>query len=113
LAEAHYRAGFRTAAKGRYIISGHNSGFIELAGYIKNKYPNYPISTRKLPKWLLWLIAPAVQMTRKEVSYNVGYPFNANNAKGIKDLGMNYRPLENTITEFFAQLVEAGEIKKR
>lgn len=113
LAEAHYQAGMRPEAKGRYIISGENSGFRELAGLIKEEFPQYPISTRKLPKFLLWLMAPSVGMTRKEVKLNVGFPWKANNSKSINDLGMNYRPLKETATEFFSQLVEAGEIEKR
>lgn len=113
LAEAHYQAGMRPVAKGRYIISGENSGFRELAGLIKEEFPQYPISTRKLPKFLLWLMAPSVGMTRKEVKLNVGFPWKANNSKSINDLGMNYRPLKETATEFFSQLVEAGEIEKR
>lgn len=113
LAEAHYQAGMRPEASGRYIISGENSGFRELAGMIKEEFPQYPISTRKLPKFLLWLMAPSVGMTRKEVKLNVGFPWKANNSKSINDLGMNYRPLKETATEFFSQLVEAGEIEKR
>ncbi|MDC0100210.1 NAD-dependent epimerase/dehydratase family protein [Crocinitomicaceae bacterium] len=112
LAEAHFQAGTKAEAKGRYIISGTNSGFLEIAGFIKNKFPNYKIGTKKLPKWMLWLMAPSVGMTRKEVSKNVGFPWKANNSKSIKDLGMKYRPLEGTVTEFFGQLVEAGEIPK-
>lgn len=113
LAEAHYRAGTTPEASGRYIISGANSGFSELAGMIKEKFPQYPISTRKLPKFLLWAIAPSVGMTRKEVKLNVGFPWKANNSKSINELGMKYRPLKETATEFFGQLVEAGEIEKK
>ena len=113
LAIAHFKAGTTPEAKGRYIASGTNSGFRELARILKKAYPNYPISDRKLPKWLLWLVAPTVGMKRKEVSLNVGYPWKANNSKGVKELGLNYRPLSETIVEFFGQLVEAGEIKKK
>lgn len=112
VAEAHFRAGTYPDASGRYIISGENSGFSQLAGYIKEEHPNYPISTRKMPKWFLWLMAPMVGMTRQEVKNNVGYPWKANNSKSVKELEMNYRPLKTTINEFFDQLVEAGEIKK-
>jgi len=113
LGEAHYQAGMTPKANGRYIISGHNSSFIELARIIKEKYPNYPISTRKLPKFMLWLIAPKIGMTRKEVKLNVGYPWKADNSKSKNDLGITYRPLKETATEFFGQLIEAGAIEKK
>lgn len=113
LAVAHYRAGTYPDAKGRHIISGHNSGFQEIARIIKEAYPNYPISTRKIPKWLLWLIAPSVGMTRKEVSFNVGYPWKADNSKSKRELDMEYRPLKETVLEFFDQLVKAEVIEKK
>ena len=113
LAVAHYRAGTYPEASGRHIISAHNSGFLEIAKIIKDAYPNYPISTRKIPKWFLWLIAPTVGMTRKEVSNNVGYPWKADNSKGKRELDMEYRPLKETLVEFFDQLVKAEVIKKK
>ncbi len=113
LAEGHFKAGFTPEASGRYILSGHNSGFLELAKIIKSKYPNYKISERKIPKFLLWMIAPTVGMSRKEVSNNVGYPWKANNSKSVNELGMNYRPLDTTILEFFGQLRDAGVIEKK
>jgi nucleoside-diphosphate-sugar epimerase len=113
LAEAHYQAGMKPEAKGRYIVSGENSGFGQLAGMIKEKYPNYPIGTRKLPKFMIWLLAPTVGMTRKEVKLNVGFPWKANNSKSINELGITYRPLKDTVTEFFGQLVDAGAIEKK
>lgn len=113
LAEAHYRAGTYPDAEGRHIASGHNSGFGELAAIIKNKYPNYPIGTRKLPKFMIWLMAPSVGMTRKMVSRNIGYPWKANNTKSIEKLKMSYRPLNETVEEFFGSLVDAGVIEKK
>lgn len=113
LAEAHFRAGTYPDAKGRHIISGHDTGFSEISKLIKEAYPNYKISTRKLPKFMLWLVAPTVGMTRKEVSNNIGYPWKANNSKSIQELKMTYRPLKETVLEFFDQLVDAGVIEKR
>ncbi|XOV65890.1 MAG: NAD-dependent epimerase/dehydratase family protein [Fluviicola sp.] len=113
LAVAHYRAGTLPDAEGRHIISAHDSSFGEIAAIIKNNYPNYPISTRKLPKFIIWLMAPSVGMTRKMVSKNIGYPWSADNSKSIEKLGMEYRPLEDTVTEFFGSLVDAGVIEKK
>lgn len=113
LAEAHFKAGTLPDAEGRHIISAHDSSFAELASIIKNKFPNYPIGTRKIPKFMIWLMAPSVGMTRKMVSLNIGYPWSADNSKGIEKLGMNYRPLKDTVEEFFGSLIEAGVIGKK
>ncbi len=113
LAVAHFFAGTKPEAEGRHIVSGTNSGFGEIAGIVKKHFPTYPISTKKLPKFMIWLMAPSVGMTRKMVAKNIGYPWKADNSKSIKKLGVTYRPLEETIREFFGQLVDAGVIEKK
>ncbi|MCR9170874.1 MAG: NAD-dependent epimerase/dehydratase family protein [bacterium] len=113
LAEAHYKAGTMPDAEGRHIISAHDSSFGELASIIKNEYPNYPIGTKKIPKFMIWLMAPSVGMTRKMVSKNIGYPWSADNSKSIEKLKMNYRPLNETVVEFFESLRDAGVIEKK
>ncbi|MCH2225751.1 MAG: diaminohydroxyphosphoribosylaminopyrimidine deaminase, partial [Crocinitomicaceae bacterium] len=93
--------------------SGTNTSFGEVANIIKSKFPNYPISTKRLPKFIAWLMAPSVGMTRKMAKLNIGYPWKANNSKSIQELGITYRPLKETVTEFFSQLIEAGVIEKK
>lgn len=113
LAVAHYNAGTYPDAEGRHIASGHNSSFGEMARIIKNKFPNYPIGKGKVPKFMIWLIAPSAGLTRKIVSRNVGYPWKANNTKSKEKLGMSYRPLQESVEEFFGSLVYAGVIERK
>lgn len=113
LGEAHYRAGYKEEANGRNIISGTDTSFLEMAGILKETFPKYPFPKNKLPKLLIWLMAPAVGMSRAMVSKNVGYKWSANNSKSKKELGMIYRPLKETMVDFFKQLEEANVIKKR
>ena len=47
-------------------------------------------------------------ITRRFVSQNIGRPWKADNAKSVRELGMSYRPLEETFTEHFQQLADAG-----
>lgn len=111
VAEAHYRAGFTPEAKGRYIVSGHDSDLAELAAILRKHFGGrYPIPTRILPKWLVWLVGPWVNegMTRRFVSRNIGLPWKADNGKGVRELGLAYRPLEGTVVEFFQQMADAG-----
>jgi nucleoside-diphosphate-sugar epimerase len=116
VARAHLLAGYTPAAKGRHITSGHNSGFPQIAAILRGHFGKrfkFPKSTS--PKFLIWLIGPMLNaaLTRKIVTRNVGYAFNADNSKGIRELGMQYRPLEETIIEFFQHLVDAGRVKPR
>ena len=47
-------------------------------------------------------------MTRKVVTLNVGLPWRSDNSKSVRELGMSYRPLDETLVDFFQQLVDAG-----
>ena len=114
LAEAHFKAAFTPEAKGRYIISGHNTDFPSLAEALVDKFGNgYPIPRKVMPKWLVWLMAPMVNkaMTRKWVSRNVNLPWVGDNSKGVQDLGMQYRPMQESMIDFFQQLIDSGQLQ--
>lgn len=113
LAQAHMAAAFTPEARGRHIISAHNTDFIEMATTLLEKYGDkYPIPRKAMPKWLVWLVAPMIDktITRKWVVRNVNVPWKGDNSKSIQELGMNYRPLQESMTDFFQQAVESGLI---
>ena len=112
LAVAHYNAGYTPEAEGRHIVSAENSSFLALAEMLKKKYPEYPLPKRKLPKFLVWLAGPSQGMPRKMVARNIGFPWHADNSKSVEKLNMKYRPLEETITDFFGHLIEEGVVNK-
>jgi hypothetical protein len=51
-------------------------------------------------------MAPVVGVKRKMIANNVGYFFKVNNSKSIKELGIKYRPLEESIVDFFQQMID-------
>ncbi|MGD8920750.1 MAG: diaminohydroxyphosphoribosylaminopyrimidine deaminase, partial [Gammaproteobacteria bacterium] len=111
LAEAHLIAAFTPEASGRYITSGHNTDFHELAQALLERYGNdYPIPRRVMPKWLVWLVGPLVNkaMTRKMVALNVDRPWRADNSRGVRELGITYRPFRESIEDFFQQMIDSG-----
>jgi dihydroflavonol-4-reductase len=115
LAEAHYRAGFTPNAKGRHIVSGHNTDLFAMSQTLIDKYgDDYPIPRKALPKWLLWLIGPFVDktMSRKIIARNIDLPWKGDNSKGIKELGLSYRPLAQSMNDFFQQMVDSGLVSK-
>jgi dihydroflavonol-4-reductase len=115
VAEAHYLAGFTPSASGRYIVSAHDSDFAELVALLRQRFGDrYPIPKRTLPKWLVWMVGPVVNkaMTRKAVSRNVGHPFTADGSKATRELGVTYRPLEETVVELFEQMIENGVLDR-
>ena len=109
LAEAHYQAGFTPEAKGRHIISGHNTFFLDMAKVLLPRYgKHYPLPRKEAPKWLLWLVGPMINkaLTRKFISRNAGYPWKGDNSKSIRELGVSYRPLENSMNDAFQQMID-------
>ncbi len=116
LAEAHYQAGFVSEAQGRYITSGHNTNFLEMAQTLANKFGDkLPIPSKALPKWLLVAIGPWVNklFSRKYIRNNVNIAFNADNSKIKKDLGVQFRPLKETMVESFQLLIDEGILKPK
>ncbi|MDR9442071.1 MAG: SDR family oxidoreductase [Schleiferiaceae bacterium] len=111
VAEAHYRAAFTPTAQGRYITSGHNTDFLEIAQQLLPRYGGpYPIPRKALPKWLLLLIGPLVNkiFSRKMVRRNVNVPFRVNNQKIKKELDLNFRPMRETVEDSFQYMIDSG-----
>lgn len=116
VAEAHFKAGFTTSAKGRYITSGHNSSFLQMATSLQSKYSSkFPIPKKALPKWLAWTFGPMLDksVTRKFISNNVNIEWKANNTKIKKELEISFRPLETTMQDGFQTLIDEGILKPK
>ncbi len=112
LSFAHYQAGFTPEAEGRHIVSAENISFLDLSKALQTKYGNaFPFPKKTLPKFLVWLAAPAIGLKRKMIKLNVGYKWQVDNSKGKQTLGINYRPISESIVEFFQQMIEAGMVK--
>ena len=111
LAEAHFRAAVTLSAKGRHITSGHNTAFPEMANALRQHFGDaYPFPKKALPKLLVWLVGPIMDagLTRKMVSLNVNRPWRADNTKSVRELGVTYRPLEESLVDFFQQMIDSG-----
>lgn len=109
VAEAHYQAGFRPQAKGRHIVSGYNTNFLEIGETLQEKYgDDYPIPKSAVPKWLLMLIGPWINkaLTRKFIRRNVNEEWRADNSKSKRELGINYRPMKETMEDSFQMLID-------
>jgi len=113
LAEAHFNAGFLPQANGRHIISAEETSFLDLSVMLQKKYGNqYPLPKKTLPKFLVWLMAPLAGLKRKMISRNVGYHWRVDHTKSIKELALKYRPVEESIVDFFEQMIDNKVFKK-
>ncbi len=116
VAEAHYKAGYTPNANGRYIASAHNSDFLEMGTVLLPKYgEKFPLPKKALPKWLLMIVGPITNkmFTRKLIRNNVNVPWNADNSKIKKELGISFRPLKETMEDSFQVLIDEGILKAK
>lgn len=116
VAKAHLLAGFTPEAEGRYITSGHNTNFLEMALALQPKFGgNYPIPKKALPKWLLMIVGPLANklFTRQVIRNNVDIPFNADNSKIHKELGIEFLPIKTTMEDSFQVLINEKIIKAK
>ncbi len=114
VADAHFNAGYTPEASGRYITSAHNTDFLEMGIILLPKYgAKYPLPKRALPKWLLMLVGPFVNklFTRRFIRNNVNIPWNADNSKIKRELGITFKPLKETMEDSFQMLIDEGLIK--
>lgn len=113
VADAHIAAAFLLGAEGRHITAGYETDFHAFLSTLAEPYGDrYPIPTRVLPKWLVWLAGPAVGLPRRFVAGNVGYAWRADNSKSCERLGLRYRPLEDSVRDMFGWMIDEGYFEK-
>lgn len=112
VARAHILAGFTPSASGRHICTSEDRSFLDMANALRRDFSEFPLPKGYVPKWLFSLIAPMVGFTRKYVKLNVGYDIRMDNSYIKKDLGMDFIPFEQTITDHFKQLLDDEIIKR-
>lgn len=113
VARAHVNAGFHPPASGRHIVSNEVLSVPQMAALLREKYDGrYPIPKNKLPKLLLYLFGPWQGFSWKYVSRNVGIPIRFDNSYGVEDLGLEYRPVKETLIDQVRQLEDQGLIEK-
>lgn len=114
VAQAHIGAGYTPDASGRYICVSRSMTMLEMGRALAGTFGRrYPFPSRELPKRLVWLVAPTAGLTRKYVAGNMGHPLKFDNTRARKELGMEFRPTEDTVVEHFQQLIDDGVVRDR
>ena len=116
VADAHIRAAYIKKAAGRHMIFNEAQSPLGVANLLKEKYGSaYPLPTKELPKWLLWLVGPIVDKTfsRKMISLNMGHKWIGDNSKSTEKLGINYSSLKASAEDMFQQMINEGEFHKK
>jgi nucleoside-diphosphate-sugar epimerase len=109
LARAHVLAGLKEDAKGRNIAVSETLSMKEMGQVLQEKFNNrLPVSSRVLPKFMMYLVGPMLGLNWKYVSRNIGIPLHFSNEKIKSELGLEFRPASESIVEHLEQLVDDG-----
>jgi len=112
VARAHIAAGYTPEAHGRYITNAETMSMLDIGKALRAKFgwrPSFPLI--EAPKPLIKLVAPIAGLTRKFVELNVGYPLRFDNTRTVKELGIEFRPGAESVTDHFQQMIDDGLVR--
>jgi nucleoside-diphosphate-sugar epimerase len=109
VAAAHAQALEVDGPAPRYIVTSEPLFMPEMARILKKHFPDKPIPTRKMPDLVMYL-APLVD---KRLSYgfvrrNLGKQRMLSNERARRELGLTFRPAEESIVATAQSVLDAG-----
>ena len=111
VARAHVSAAFAPQASGRHIAAPHSIDFLDIARAIGSQYPSLPLPKGYMPTWIFYIIGPLAGYSPSFIRKNFGYDLLFDNARIRRELGIQFRPMEETVTDHVQQLKEDGLLK--
>lgn len=113
-ADAHVLAAFAESIEPRHILVNDTLSMLAIARILRHAFGDqYPFPRMRAPKAMVWLVGPLMgPVTRKFIARNVGHRVAFDNSRS-RALGVDYRPVEQTLTEHFKQALDDGLIRKR
>ncbi|MEL6538507.1 MAG: NAD-dependent epimerase/dehydratase family protein, partial [Bacteroidota bacterium] len=111
VARAHIVAAERGKSKRRYILVAKAVSFLEIAQSLQERFGYYPLPQKIAPKWVFKLLGPFIGFTRKYVNRNFGFKVDYDANPSREELGIGYRPVEDTVNEMLAEMEQMGMVK--
>jgi len=105
IARAHILAALTPQSGYRFIAAPHSATLSEMAAIIRNKYPDLPVPKRTIPTWFFLLAGPLMGFPARFILRNIGYKIEFNNSLIREKLGIEFRPLEETLLDHIKQLL--------
>lgn len=114
VADAHVLAAFAESVEPRHILVNDTLSMLAISRILRHAFGDqYPFPRMRAPKAMVWLVGPLMgPVTRKFIARNVGHRVAFDNSRS-RALGVDYRPVEQTLTEHFRQALDDGLIRKR
>lgn len=103
VAFAHIKASSTPSASGRYILAEKQMiSFLDIAKILRTVHSRpYLLSKRQVPDWLVKLIGPFFGLTQEYMRNHLGIRFAVDNQRSINELGVVYRPIQETLTAHY------------
>ncbi|MEU6066987.1 NAD-dependent epimerase/dehydratase family protein [Streptomyces sp. NPDC047082] len=103
VADAHIAAAENPDAKGRYIVAAETmTSFHEMSRIIRTRRPrDLRLPRTALPHWPVRILGPAFGLTQDYIRKHLGIRFRVDNSRSVHDLGITYRPIEETLLDHY------------
>ncbi len=103
VARAHIEAAQRPAASGRYILARDQMySFLEMSRIIRPIHRRrYLIPTWQVPDAGVRLLGPRFGLTQDFIAKHLGIRFRVDNTRSRAELGITYRPVEETLRDHY------------
>ncbi|SDM39491.1 Nucleoside-diphosphate-sugar epimerase [Streptomyces sp. cf386] len=104
VAHAHIAAAENPDAKGRYILAAPTmTSFHEMARILRSRRPrDLRLPRAALPHWPVRVLGPAFGLTQDYIRGHLGIRFRVDNSRSVNELGVTYRPIEQTVLDHYA-----------
>lgn len=113
VARAHIAAGFTPEAHGRYVVNSEVVSMLGIGTMLRRQFGGrLSFPARELPKFMIKLAAPVAGLTRKYVDRNVGWPLCLDSSRARAELGIEFRPAQESVVEHFQQMIDDGLVRR-
>jgi hypothetical protein len=78
------------------------ASFLDMSRALRQCFPrNVRLPRHGLPHWPVRILGPAFGLTQDYIRKHLGIRFTVDNRRGVKELGIDYRPLEETLLDHY------------
>ncbi|SEP66660.1 Nucleoside-diphosphate-sugar epimerase [Streptomyces sp. yr375] len=101
VAAAHIAAAEHPRAHGRYIVAAAEmTSFHQMARMLLAHHPrDLRLPRTALPHWPVRILGPAFGLSQDYIRGHLGIRFRVDNRRGTEELGLTYRPIEETLLD--------------
>ncbi|MFF1545519.1 NAD-dependent epimerase/dehydratase family protein [Streptomyces sp. NPDC058291] len=103
VAAAHVAAAERPEAHGRYIVAAREmTSFHRMATILRGRHPgDRRLPRTALPHWPVRVLGPAFGLSQDYIRKHLGIRFPVDNRRSTEELGLVYRPIEETVVDHY------------